>query len=133
MKRLFAMVLALIMVFSLVGCNTASTDDQSNKDNTTTTNPTDNTDKNTDNKDTDNKTTTPTGEKLKIGVSTNALANTHNRHMFEGVIAVAKERGHEGCGGKRQRRPPPSRPTTLKTWFRQVATSSSFRTAITSR
>lgn len=95
MKRLFAMVLALIMVFSLVGCSTAGTDDQSNKDNTTTTNPTDNKDQTTDNKDADNKTTTPAGEKLKIGVSTNALANTHNRHMFEGVIAVAKERGHE--------------------------------------
>lgn len=32
---------------------------------------------------------------LKIGISTNALSNIHNRHMFESVIEAVKAAGHE--------------------------------------
>lgn len=32
---------------------------------------------------------------LTIGISTNALANIHNRHMFEGLKAEAESRGHK--------------------------------------
>ncbi|WP_204791387.1 sugar ABC transporter substrate-binding protein [Oscillibacter sp. CU971] len=37
---------------------------------------------------------TKTGS-LTIGISTNALANIHNRHMFEGLKAEAENRGHK--------------------------------------
>ncbi|MCM3760601.1 sugar ABC transporter substrate-binding protein [Alkalihalobacillus oceani] len=35
------------------------------------------------------------GEKLRIGVSINAIANIHNRHMFEYAEQAIKEAGHE--------------------------------------
>jgi len=38
---------------------------------------------------------TAIGEPLTIGLSTNALANIHNRHMFEGVKEIAESRGYK--------------------------------------
>ena len=103
MKRLLAMVLALIMVFSMVGCTSDTTTDDANSENNNSATTPNTNDANTTNEDAnkddatedaDKEASTTTGP-LKIGVSTNALANAHNRHMFEGVIAIAKERGHE--------------------------------------
>lgn len=36
-----------------------------------------------------------TGDPITIGISTNALANIHNRHMFEGLKEEAENRGHK--------------------------------------
>lgn len=41
------------------------------------------------------KSPSASGKKLKFGVSTNALANLHNRHMFESVIKEVEKAGHE--------------------------------------
>lgn len=82
-KKWFAGILALVM---LLGCLTGCGGETGEVSETETTP--------TETEETE-KTDAPikTGS-LTIGISTNALANIHNRHMFEGLKAEAEGRGH---------------------------------------
>jgi len=87
MKKLFVLLLTLAMMFSMVACGGAQEETKADEAPTTSEEST--------------KTETPapptevkTGA-LKIGISSNALANVHNRHMFDGLIAEVEAAGHE--------------------------------------
>lgn len=85
-KRALAMFLAMFM---LIGCMSgcSSSDGDAAADDTEVTE-----DTGTDTSETE-AAPVKTGS-LTIGISTNALANIHNRHMFEGLKEEAESRGH---------------------------------------
>lgn len=91
-KHFFAVFLAVVMMLgSLVGCNSSSqpTSDDSSLESGNlqeSSKPNENVDK--------SKTKTQGGA-LTIGISTNALSNIHNRHMFEGLKEEAEKRGYK--------------------------------------
>ncbi len=90
-KKVFTRLLTLLAIVAILfTLFTGCTSTKATESNATTTQAAGGTSAN-------NETTAAAGngEKLKIGVSTNALANIHNRHMFESVIKEAEKAGHE--------------------------------------
>lgn len=84
-------IAGLLAAMMLLGCLTGCGESAENNGNTSADKP----EQSEAQKPTDTvPTETKTGA-LKIGISTNALANIHNRHMFEGLKEEAEGRGHE--------------------------------------
>ena len=85
-RKLFAGFLAAVMMLGcMVGC---SSDEPAENNNTSS----------TPEQSEPSAPSTPAATKtgsLTIGISTNALSNIHNRHMFEGLREEAENRGHK--------------------------------------
>lgn len=93
MKKFFALLLVLVMSLSLVACGGGTKTEETKEPEAP---------KQEETKAPEaSKEETPAPEApvktgaLKIGISTNALANAHNRHMFNGLIAEVEAAGHE--------------------------------------
>lgn len=103
MKKRTTMICAVISAFMMfaAACGSPATDNQTVSEDTAMTesdSAAEAATESTETTDTESGESSPSGNSdgtFTIGISTNALGNVHNRHMFEGLQEVCKSRGHE--------------------------------------